>query len=87
MLKSPCVLVQHVSLFCKYFSLRQVTNMTVAIIKHISFYINCFPLGLSVNKASKKKKMCTTASTGAFSFFLRCLRLQIICLYLVRLSI
>lgn len=58
MLKSPCdscVLVQHVSLFCKYLSLRQVTNMTVAKIKHISFYINCFPLILSVNTESKKK--------------------------------
>lgn len=88
MLKSPCVLVQHASLSCKYFALRQVTNMTVAKMKHISFYINCFPLILFVNTASKKKKkMCTTASTCAFSFFLRCLRLQIICLYLVRLSI
>lgn len=56
MLKSPCVLAQHVSLSCKYFSLRQVTNMTVAKIKHISFCINCFPLILSVDTASKKKK-------------------------------
>lgn len=57
MLKSPCVLVQHVSLLCKYFSLRQVTNMTTAKIKHISFYINCFRLILSVNAASQKKKV------------------------------
>lgn len=54
MLTAPCVLVQHVSLFCKYFSLRQITNK----IKRISFCIYCFPLILWTQQVKKNVHNC-----------------------------